>query len=77
MTTTYNIPADLLKDSRPIPFRYCVTKYTSDSVTTPYEFLHGAPSKGLSVNRCLIIPAAAFQIGGMHCIQDNILILVC
>lgn len=71
MTTTINIKADLLKGARSIPYRYGVLNYMSGNITSQYEFLHGAPSRGRAVNRALIIPSASFQSGGMHCMISS------
>ena len=68
MTTTLRIQADLLKNTGSIPYKYVVH---ADNISE-FECLHGAPDKGNHyVNRCLIIPTASFQRGGMGCIRST------
>lgn len=74
MTTILSIQADLLQNTASIPYKYGVQNCMSGKVTSEFEVLHGAPTKGSSfVNRCLIIPTASFQRGGMHYIHGTIL----
>ena len=55
-----SIDGHILKDENCIPYKYCVTNYS-----TQYEYLHGARSDATIVNRCLKIPKEKFKIGGI------------
>ena len=58
---TIRIRASLLEDAKQLPYKYVVYK---DGVKLNYEYLLGAPSTELYVNRCLIVPVTV-QSGGM------------
>ena len=74
MTTILSIQADLLQHTASIPYKYGVQNYMSVNVTSEFEVLHGAPTKGDHiVNRCLIIPIIAFKRGGMQYIHGTIM----
>ena len=56
MRCTLNINIDLLKNGRPIAYKY-VIRSPNRKGFNPYDFLH-APTKkyNCNINRCLIVP---------------------
>ena len=60
-TRTFCIDGNILNDEKCIPYKYYVTEQPF-----PFEFLHGVISSGKEVvNRCLQVPEASLQFGGM------------
>ena len=61
--STIRIKASILMDEKQLPYKYVVC--SDDDVELNYEYLHGAPSAGPYVNRCLIVPVTV-QSGGKN-----------